>query len=236
MLADSAAQNLTSAERAYFAIRRDILNGRLQPDQPLRFEYLKATYDLSFSTLREALTRLQSERLVVANALKGFRVAELSLAEMWDVIKTRILIEGEALRQSIAAGDDAWEAAMIAAFHSLSRHSSRLAEITAPEDDDLEEMERRHSAFHGSLIAGCPSRWLMDLSALLYMQTERYRRPLLARPRLDARGETHIHAEHKAMLDAALARDGARAADLLTDHLMATGAHIEQRIFGDAVD
>lgn len=232
MLADHAEPNLTLAERAYFAIRRDILNGRLQPDQPLRFEYLKATYDLSFSPLREALTRLQAERLVVANALKGFRVADLSLTEMWDVINTRILIEGEALRQSIAAGDDDWEAAMIAAFHSLSRHSARLALTHCPEDGALEEMERRHNAFHASLVAACPSRWLLDLSALLYMQTERYRRPLLARPRRAAGGETDIHAGHKAMLDAALARDGDRAATLLSGHLLATGSHIENQVFG----
>src|SRR5690606_37863488 len=153
----------------------------------------------------------------------GFRVADLSLDEMWDVIRTRILIEGEALRQSIAAGDDHWEAAMIAAFHSLSRHSARLAELDAPDDAALEEMERRHSAFHASLVAACPSRWLLDLSALLYMQTERYRRPLLARPRMGTGGETDIHAGHKAMLDAALARDGEQAARLLSAHLMATG-------------
>src|SRR5690606_20088257 len=141
-------------------------------------------------------------------------------------------IEGEALRQSIAAGDDHWEAAMIAAFHSLSRHSARLAESVKPEDAELEEVERRHSAFHASLVAACPSRWLLDLSALLYMQTERYRRPLLAHPRVAAGGETDIHAEHKAMLDAALARDGEAASRLLSAHLQATGTHIESQVFG----
>lgn len=223
---DEDAQTL--AGEAYRKIKRDIIQGRLAPGEPLRFEFLKDTYALSFSPLREALTRLQAERLVVASALKGYRVAALSVGEMWDTINTRVLIETAALRQSIAAGDDDWEAAVIAACHGLSRHDARMSAAAAPPSADaIDEMERRHRAFHYSLLAACPSRWLLDLSALLYMQTERYRRPVLARlgPK---EGGRDLLDEHQALMTAALARDGDQAALLLTTHLKATGTAIER--------
>ncbi|MFX6702333.1 GntR family transcriptional regulator, partial [Acinetobacter baumannii] len=74
-------------------MRRDIVDGLLAPNQPLRFEFLKDRYGFSFSPLREALAQLQSERLVVATAQRGYRVADVSLDEMWDAINTRVLIE-----------------------------------------------------------------------------------------------------------------------------------------------
>ena len=54
----------------------------MAPGSPLRLADLSARYDMGFSPLREALNRLQAERLVIAEALRGFRVAPLSLDEM----------------------------------------------------------------------------------------------------------------------------------------------------------
>ena len=56
---------------------------------------LRQRYGLSFSPLREALMRLQSERLVLSTALRGFSVAPLSREEIEDATETRILIESE---------------------------------------------------------------------------------------------------------------------------------------------
>ena len=92
---------MTLAEKAYQYIRRDIVRGGLAPGQPLRMAPMSERYQMGFSPLREALTRLQSERLVVSVALRGFSVAPLSMNEMWDAINTRIHIETEALRLAI---------------------------------------------------------------------------------------------------------------------------------------
>ena len=229
----------TLAEQAYRAIRRDIVAGRLAPGQPMRFEYLKETYGLSFSPLREALARLQSERLVTAFALRGFRVAEMSVDEMWDTIETRIMIEREALTAAIARGGDDWEIAIVQAFHALSHCSKRLrAAGDWPSEPAIEEIERRHQAFHRALIAACPSRWTRELSEMLYVQTERYRRPALMRAGAAPDDEggvgsggaagRDIEAEHKAIMDAAIARDAPTAVELLTAHLRDTGRMIER--------
>ncbi len=220
---------LPLSEQAYRNLRREIINGTLPAGVPLRFEHLRERYGFSFSPLREALARLQAEHLVVATALRGFRVAEASIDEMWDTIETRVLIETAALRDAIAHSTDEWEVGIISAFHSLSQYASRLARNdAAPPDDAIEEMERRHQVFHNSLIATASSKWLRELSGLLYVQTERYRRPLLAQRPSPYAGQRNIEQEHRDILDACLQRDAERACALLAEHLRSTGQIIEQ--------
>ena len=75
---------MTLAEKAYDALRHDIIRGELPPGRPLRLSDLSERYEMGFSPLREALNRLQAERLVTAESLRGFRVAPLSLDELLD--------------------------------------------------------------------------------------------------------------------------------------------------------
>jgi DNA-binding GntR family transcriptional regulator len=75
-----------------------------------------------------------------------------------------------------------------------------------------------HADFHRALVAGCGSLWLLKLRAMLYAQSERYRR--LSVP--VAKHDRDLEAEHRGIMEAALARDANRAVQLLTEHLSAT--------------
>lgn len=199
-------------EAAYATIRHDILNGELSPGLKLRFEMLRERYGYGASTLREALTRLVGESLVTSEEQRGFRVAEISLEDFADLTRARKLIEVEALRQSILFGDDAWEGALVGAFHRLGKVEEKLVD-GAPELRD--EFEERNRDFHYTLIAACPSRWLKHIHGILFQQSERYRRISLA----TRTGPRDIHAEHKAVLDAALSRDVDLACRLEAEHI-----------------
>ena len=65
---------VTLAEKAYDNLRQDIVRGAFVPGSPLRLADLGERYGMGFSPLREALNRLQSERLVTSESLRGFRV------------------------------------------------------------------------------------------------------------------------------------------------------------------
>lgn len=204
---------MTLADTAYSALRRDIITGALAPGLPLRMAMLCERYGMGMSPLREALNRLQAERLVDAISLKGFRVAPLSLAELADTTQARILIETEALRLSIAKGGDAWETGIVGALHALSLQSQRG-------EGAGEALEQRHHAFHLALIAACDSRWLLGFFEKLYAESERYRTQSLTAQRA-AHGRD-IDAEHRAMAEATLARDSDRAVALLAEHYRRT--------------
>ena len=116
---------MTLAEKAYDALRHDIIRGAFPPESPLRLADLSERYGMGFSPLREALNRLQAERLVTAESLRGFRVAPLSPDELHDAIALRIQIESEALRSAIRLGDDAWAAGIVSALYALTLQAGR---------------------------------------------------------------------------------------------------------------
>lgn len=225
---EASYEEITLAEQAHRTMRRDIISGAIPAGQPLRLEYLKERYGISFSPLREALNRLHSERLVVATPSRGFRVVPFSEEEMWDVIETRIVIECEALRRSLARGDDEWEARLVGAFDALMLATGqRKPQAGWPEVPQGVELEERHHDFHRSLIAACGSRWLLDLSDQLYAQTERYRQPSL-RDGSYWKAERDVGAEHRQLLDAAVARDSGMAAGILARHYRETGRMVRK--------
>jgi DNA-binding GntR family transcriptional regulator len=215
----SPSKPKTLVESAYRTLRRDIIEGRLAPGSKLRVEHLKDDYGVGASTLREALSLLISDALVISQGQRGFRVAPVSMGDFTDITQTRIMLECEALRQSIALGSDAWEANLLGAFHHLSKAEERLSD-----GNIREEWEERNRIFHEVLIAACPSRWTKHFLTILYHQAERYRRLSLHHRPIPR----DIHAEHEALLQAALARDADKASAVLAEHIGLTLQSIAQ--------
>jgi len=205
----------TLVEAAYHRLRRDIIEGIRPPGEKLRVEHLKDEYEVGAGTLREALLMLVTDALVVGQGQRGFRVAPISLEDFEDITQTRVLLETEALRQSIERGDDAWEGQLVAAFHRLTRAEQRL---TDPATASIEEWEDRNRAFHEALIAACPSRSIRHFQNILYQQSERYRRISLFRQTIPR----DVHAEHQAIFDATLAHDTELACATLATHIRRT--------------
>lgn len=215
----------TLTEMAYEALRHDIVRGHWAPGQQLRMAELSGRYGMGFSPLREALSRLQAEGLAVLAPLRGFSVAPLSLEEMWDTINLRVLIECEALRLSIRHGGDDWEAGIVSALHALNRQNVRAG---SGREEDLWELESRHRAFHLQLVSACRSPRLLALTQRLYVDTERYRIPILLQTG-PSKGRD-VQKEHTEIADAALARKRDLALRRLAEHYRMTAHAIERRM------
>ena len=84
---------------AYEVIRSDILNGRHLPEKKLKIQELALELDVSPGAVREALSRLVPEQLVVSRDQRGFVVAPLSIADLIDLTDLRCEIEAVALRR-----------------------------------------------------------------------------------------------------------------------------------------
>jgi DNA-binding GntR family transcriptional regulator len=213
---EEAEEPKTLVESAYRRLRDDIIDGAHPPGSKLRVEHLKDRYEVGAGTLREALTLLVSDALVVAQGQRGFRVAPISMSDFEDITNTRVLLECEALRQSIVHGDVRWESQVAAAFHLLSRAQEKVGKRVGPQH--FEEWEERNRAFHESLSAACPSRWVRHFDQVLYRQSERYRRLALVKRPIPR----DVHAEHTAIFEATLDRDADRAAKHLAEHIRLT--------------
>jgi GntR family transcriptional regulator, carbon starvation induced regulator len=210
--AQSAA---TLASVVYEQLRADLLRGTLAPGEKLRMESLRERYGVGASPVREALNRLAAEGLVVQIDQRGFRVAPVSIEDLRELTKARLWVTGMALRESIAHGDAAWEERIVLAFHRMMRAVGRSPDGTAVIGPAAEKL---HAAFHAALIDACGSRWITDFAAMLFDCARRYQH-LSTQWKRQPRD---IAAEHRAIMDAVLARDAELAVKLHDAHIART--------------
>jgi DNA-binding GntR family transcriptional regulator len=197
-------------EAAYRRIRADIVFGRLAPGQRLGLDRMRETYGTSISTLRELLSRLASEDLVVAEGQRGFEVAPVSAADLQEIAALRLLLEAHALEQSFAAGGLDWEGSVVSAHHKLAALERNLL---AGEAADAALWKRYDWEFHHALIGACGSRALLKAHTAAYDRYLRYQMVAVV-----FRGEVAAD-EHRKLLDAALARDATTAQEILRGHI-----------------
>ena|SRR5277367_6292064 len=196
-------------------LRQAILCGELIPGERLRLESLQLTYGRSSTPIREALTRLTAEGLAELEDRRGFRVAALSEKELREITRLRLIFEGEALRESMALGDDEWEGTVVAAFHRLAASEKRMPALAPTLSAEWYE---RHRDFHMSLLGACSSPKLIQLCSDYFLLSDRYRR-MSAKCRTTPRNK---NAEHKQILQAVISRDVTTAIELVTAHIQRT--------------
>ena len=221
--ANEAGPGQTLTLEVYERLRVDIRSGNLRPGVPLRMEWLKTSYDVGATPLREALSRLAAEYLVTTEGKRGFRVAPVSLREYKELVSLRNNIERQALEIAVVNGDDDWEAEVVGALHRLSKAPSGPQVV---ETHSVEEREKRHRSFHVALIAACDSTWLLRIWWQMTAHLERYRRVSLRGDTTTSEGAQRIEAEHRAITDAVLARDAAAAVALLHEHRRVMEANV----------
>jgi GntR family carbon starvation induced transcriptional regulator len=205
----------TLASDVLHRLRADIIEVRLPPGCRLRFEALRTTYGVSFSTLREALAHLVQEGLVASEGQRGFRVTGTSRCEYEDLIQARILIEREVLRLAVRQADPGWD-------ERLATHFDELVDASGPRCMLAADWLARHDAFIDTLVEPCRSPTLLTMRAVLARRALRYRfwagelcPDLQIGP-----------APHRPLLDAALARDAMALMDERTAQICRIGEAI----------
>jgi DNA-binding GntR family transcriptional regulator len=218
-MVDGAARRVhrsTLAEQLEAALRAEIISGELQPGARLRAEEIAVRYEVSHTPIREALRSLAADSLVSLDPRLGAQVAPISLEDLRDVYRLRIVLEREALAASIRDGDAAWE-------QELSRASTRLSDAFrrrawSSRQEAVAVRSAAHQAFDQALFAACGSVWLKRFVETLSSHSERYRAALRS-----VKGvERDVDAEHRGIAEAALARDVELAMDRQEAHLRTT--------------
>ncbi|MDW5316077.1 GntR family transcriptional regulator [Rhizobium sp. PL01] len=220
----------TKTESAYRLLRRDILTTRLSPGAPMKLSALRDRYEIGWTPLREALSRLEAEGLVTTISNRGFAVAPVSRAALEDLTRARSVVEIPLLLESIENGDSAWESAVVTAHYRLSRCKLSIENVS---ESEIDEWDEKHATFHAALISAARSSWLARFQATISDQLRRHHRFLSLAPTLRAAEgmnegyQEAVAALHDAMaikhhtelMEAALDRDVARAKTLMADHI-----------------
>lgn len=201
-------QNL--ADYCYKHIKEAIIRGELAPGEKLQVAKLKKRLNSGPTPIREALSRLTSSGLIIAESNRGFYVKNISEEEIRDIYATFLKIELMAINLAMELGDTAWEANIVASLHRLS------AVENAPPPVDLVLWLEKNYEFHLSLIAGCRSPSLLKVREDLYQLFDRYcHLSLLLNQNLSALNNK----DHRDMAKAVIDRDKEKACQLMTSHL-----------------
>ncbi|MCX8279900.1 GntR family transcriptional regulator [Phyllobacterium sp. 0TCS1.6C] len=203
----------TQAESTAVKIRTLILNGTLQPGQPLRQEALSEQLSVSRTPLRHALQSLAEEGLVETTGYKGARVAELDRGMIDDLFEMRLLLEPLALGS---------------AFPQITKLDLARAEM-ALDAADAEDEPSRLSAlnwdFHHALYRPSNRQTLLRTIEQLNKASalaEVIASSIVARPEKSA-------AEHRILLQACRDGDEAGAIAALGEHLRLAHRDIRTR-------
>ena len=213
----SSAMESSATQGAYLTLRDLILTGELAPGEKLKIDKLRKILGMGAAPIREALSLLTSDQLVVRQDQRGFRAAETSIENFQEILELRCQLEGMALRQSIENTCEAWVEELVLAHHRMTR-----AEI-----DPKKNFEILHKDFHLKLIGNCDSPVLLGFCSQLYDLNIRYRYIAARAFAYEAR---MVRDEHQCIVDAVIEGDFNKANQLLCEHYKTTGAFVIKHI------
>jgi DNA-binding GntR family transcriptional regulator len=192
-------------------VLRDLItDGQLLPGTPLRQRDLAEQFDVSYTPVREALRRLESEGLVVTDVHRGATVARAESEKLEE--NYRILAALEALAGTLAVAkitdDD------IAEIEALNREVAACP----PDDDRLAELNRQ---FHFRIYECARSPMLLLLMRLLWRSFPRG--PQAGRP------HTESVRQHDALVAALKHRNEEQVAAIIREHVLGSITYLPQR-------
>ncbi len=147
----------STAERVADAVREEIVEGRLRPGSRLPEQRLCTALRVSRNTVREAMSQLVAERVLVREPHRGVFVARPDRAAVRDVYRARRVIEPAAVRVG-----EALDGPGVAAVRRAVDEGRR-----AVADDRWHDLASANQHFHRALVALAGSPRLDQQMALL---------------------------------------------------------------------
>jgi DNA-binding GntR family transcriptional regulator len=206
---EESAQPRTKSEAAYMRIRRRILDGRLAPGSSIDQEEIAAELGLSTTPVREALRRLESERLVVGRAHRDTIVAPLPMEVVENVYQVRQAMDPLAASLAATNASDRQRADMLAVLESGE-----------PGIDDAAARVHYNRSVHRGIYSACGNEILVELLDSMWDVTDRYQRIAMLKT-----GKAIIDidsSEHVRIIEAVVNRRSSDAANLMQSHVTGT--------------
>ncbi|MFS1703853.1 GntR family transcriptional regulator [Alteromonas sp. AMM-1] len=211
-------QAVTSADKTFFQLRSDIVEGVISSGSKLSETELSTKYQVSRAVIREAINRLEACHLVERRANVGARVVSLTPAGLIQLYQVREALEGMAARLAAKNMSD-----------------DEIADLTSLLDNHFQTVKDGNSYyqeagdldFHYRIILGSKNQHLIEvLINGIYHLIRMYRVQLgMAGPRV-----TTAFDEHKHVVQAIANRDEELAEILMRRHILYSKNNIERKL------
>jgi DNA-binding GntR family transcriptional regulator len=196
----TSARKSTLSEKAYTAIKREILQGKIEEGTFLSETEVRMRHQIGRTPFREACNRLHHEGILEVVPRRGYLVPEMSFRDVRDMFDARVLLEG------IIA-----EIAATRASQAQIQELERLAKEEPPSgnsDDDYEALSKANTEFHLCLARMTQNRELVNLVTGILERNERLAYLELRSSRIES---SEVRMLHMPIVNAVRRRDPAAA-------------------------
>lgn len=195
-----------AADAIYATLREGILRGILPPGEHLGEIQLASLFSRSRTPVREAILRLESERLAERSARRGFVVGRISREEVLEAYAVRGALDGLAAR--LAA-----QGAFTNELDHLAWLNGRMRK--AAEEQNPQEMRELNIEFHEQVARAGRNTMLLQFIRQIHDWVRRFRDSTFSYP---GRAIEAVE-EHDALLDALGRRDPDAAERIARSHM-----------------
>ena len=195
-------------DKAYHAIKQDILVCDLAPGADVTERGLGERYGLGKAPLREALIRLTHEGLLQAIPRSGYRITPITIQDVQDIFALRLLLEPAAAKQAAGRIDET----LLKELNELCR-----AGYTPGNRESESTFLRANRQFHVTIADASGNRRLARLLGQLLEETERlFHLGLAVRDRTE-----EMKHEHEALVAALVTGDAGAAESATIEQIVA---------------
>ena len=138
-----------------------IIEGKILPNEPMREIQLAELLNISRTPLREALQQLKWEGIVVSEPRKGYRLAQFSEADIYEIYPLRAKLESFALELSGVPDKKV--------LNELNEINLKIINSKSPKE--IVELDEN---WHLLLISNCKNQRLLKMIKTLHRQSQRY--------------------------------------------------------------
>ena len=214
-------QGPSLADQAYRVLRQMLTDGDLEPGERLTERGLATRLGVSPTPVREAIRRLEHERLVERTDGRTLTVARPSLRRLAELREIEAALRGVAVKLATVASSDAELDEIRTTFEA----SARLSGKARPRATDVSEILRLTGRMHALIDDASHNPLLVQMIATA--KAFDWQTRLRAAERLGASYPVHEPQEqHQAIVEALLARDGERAEALMLAHVREAGQRL----------
>jgi DNA-binding GntR family transcriptional regulator len=192
-------------QQAYSLIKQKITDCEYAPDTMITEEKLQKDIPVSRTPIRDAISRLEHEGLVIIHPKKGIRISSLTITEMNMVYETRLMFEPYAIAQYGTTFDEQ------KLYSFFRKHNETSSPINQKEAFDLDD------EFHDFIMAAIPNIYIQQCYNSTRVQNRRFRilSGVCKQQRLEETNQ-----EHLAIIKACLQKDWEKGAAAMREHLL----------------
>ncbi|WP_174732379.1 GntR family transcriptional regulator [Mesobacillus harenae] len=210
----------------YQTLKDEILNGQYKFGEKLVISRLAIRFESSEIPVREAISQLESDKLIQFKPHVGAVVSTLSSKDIQEIFELRVELEGLSTRLAVEA---------LTEQHLAELRVILDKSIKAYEEKEYALYETLNIEFHNKIYSACNNQLLISTIDELWSNTKRY-------PSVFKNNDGHIQAsieEHEEIYEALLNRDSMLAENYMIKHKTRAGREIlrlTQRKFYDKLN